>query len=126
MELNPEQLLAVETIEGPVMVIAGAGTGKTQTIAMRVAQILNTTQINPSNILCLTFTDSAAINMRVRLLSLIGPSSYGVRICTFHAFCNSVITDHPEHFLFSSLLHLHFYWPAPAHLPVGLSLVGHF
>ena len=102
MELNPEQRLAVETIEGPVMVIAGAGTGKTQTIALRVAQILNTTQINPSNILCLTFTDSAAINMRVRLLSLIGPSSYGVRICTFHAFCNSVIKDHPEHFLFSS------------------------
>jgi DNA helicase-2/ATP-dependent DNA helicase PcrA len=100
-KLNAEQRLAVDTIEGPVMVIAGAGTGKTQTIALRVGQILNQTQVNPSNILCLTFTDSAAINMRQRLLSLIGPSSYGVRICTFHAFCNSVIKDHPEHFLFS-------------------------
>lgn len=101
-KLNPEQKIAVETIEGPVMVIAGAGTGKTQTIAIRIGKILKDTQVNPSNILCLTFTDSAALNMRQRLLSLIGPASYGVRICTFHAFCNSVIQDHPEYFLFSS------------------------
>jgi len=100
-KLNPEQKLAVDTIDGPVMVIAGAGTGKTQTIALRIGKILTDTQTNPGNILCLTFTENAALNMRQRLLSLIGPASYGVRICTFHAFCNSVIKDNPEHFLFS-------------------------
>lgn len=100
-KLNPQQRLAVDTIEGPVMVIAGAGTGKTQTIALRIGQILNQSQVNPSNILCLTFTDSAALNMRTRLLSLIGPSSYHVRIATFHGFCNSVIRDNPQYFLTS-------------------------
>lgn len=98
-QLNPEQKLAVDTIEGPVMVVAGAGTGKTQTIALRIANILLKTQIGPSNILCLTFTDSAAINMRQRLLSIIGPDAYSVRISTFHSFCQSVIRHHPEHFL---------------------------
>ncbi len=102
-KLNPPQRQAVDTIEGPVMVIAGAGTGKTQTIALRIGNILKRTQISPSNILCLTFTDSAALNMRQRLLSLIGPASYGVRICTFHAFCNSVIKDNPQYFLFSKI-----------------------
>lgn len=100
-KLNPEQKSAVDTIDGPVMVIAGAGTGKTQTIALRIGQILNTTQINANNILCLTFTESAATNMRARLLSLIGPTSYSVRIATFHGFCNSVIKDNPEYFLLS-------------------------
>ncbi|MCX6726760.1 MAG: ATP-dependent DNA helicase [Candidatus Shapirobacteria bacterium] len=100
-KLNPEQKLAVDTIDGPVMVIAGAGTGKTQTIALRIGKILTDTQTNPSNILCLTFTENAALNMRQRLLSLIGPASYGVRICTFHAFCNGIIKDNPQYFLFS-------------------------
>ena len=99
--LNPEQRLAVDTIDGPVMVIAGAGTGKTQTIAVRIGNILNQTQLNPSNILCLTFTENAAINMRQRLVNLIGPTGFSVRVATFHGFCNTVIKDHPEIFLFS-------------------------
>ncbi len=102
-KLNPQQCQAVDTIEGPVMVIAGAGTGKTQTIALRIGRILQETQVNPSNILCLTFTENAAINMRERLLSYIGSSAYNVRIATFHAFCNSVIKDHPEYFLKSTV-----------------------
>lgn len=97
--LNSQQKKAVDTIEGPVMVIAGAGTGKTQTIALRIGKILKETQVNPSNILCLTFTENAALNMRERLISLIGPTAYSVRIATFHAFCNSIIKDHPEYFL---------------------------
>jgi len=100
-KLNDEQRQAVDTIEGPVMVIAGAGTGKTQTITLRIGKILTTTQVNPNNILCLTFTENAALNMRSRLLSIIGPSAYGVRISTFHGFCNSIIRDNPEKFLFS-------------------------
>jgi DNA helicase-2/ATP-dependent DNA helicase PcrA len=102
-KLNPEQKIAVDTIEGPVMVIAGAGTGKTQTIALRIGKILNETQVNPSNILCLTFTENAALNMRERLLDLIGSSGYSVRIATFHGFCNSIIKDHPEYFLKSTV-----------------------
>lgn len=102
-KLNPQQQEAVNTIEGPVMVIAGAGTGKTQTIAIRIGKILQETQINPNNILCLTFTENAALNMRERLLDLIGSSSYNVRIATFHAFCNSIIKDHPEYFLKSTV-----------------------
>lgn len=102
-KLNKEQKLAVDTIEGPVMVIAGAGTGKTQTIALRIGKIREQTQVNPSNILCLTFTENAALNMRERLLQLIGPDAYGVRIATFHAFCNSIIKDYPQYFLKSAL-----------------------
>ena len=98
-KLNPEQKKAVDTIEGPVMVIAGAGTGKTQTITLRIGKILKKTQTNPNNILCLTFTDSAALNMRSRLLDLVGTDAYGVKICTFHAFCNSVIKDNPQYFI---------------------------
>ncbi len=101
--LNHDQKSAVDTIEGPVIVIAGAGTGKTQTIAVRIGKILEETQINPSNILCLTFTENATINMRNRLIGLVGPDGYSVRISTFHGFCNSVIKDHPEFFLKSVL-----------------------
>lgn len=100
--LNKEQLEAVNTIDGPVMVIAGAGTGKTQTITLRIGKILEETQVNPSNILCLTFTDNAALNMRNRLLSIIGPSAYSLKIATFHAFCNSIIQENPQDFLFST------------------------
>ncbi len=95
--------MAVDAIEGPVMVIAGAGTGKTQTIALRIGKILKESQINPGNILSLTFTENAALNMRQRLLDLIGSSAYSVRIATFHGFCNSIIKDHPEYFLKSTV-----------------------
>ena len=97
--LNPQQRQAVDTIEGPVMVIAGAGTGKTQTIALRIANILKTTQTPPQNILCLTFTENAALNMRQRLLSIIGPPAYQVKIHTFHSFCNEIILTHPDQFI---------------------------
>ena len=86
-KLNPEQKQAVDTIEGPVMVIAGAGTGKTQTIALRIANILKNTQTPPGAILCLTFTENAATNMRQRLLAVIGTPAYRIQIHTFHSFC---------------------------------------
>lgn len=99
--LNPQQKEAVDTIEGPVMVVAGPGTGKTQILAMRIANILQKTQVNPSNILCLTFTNSGVQAMKQRLLSIIGPASYQVNIHTFHSFCNEVISLFPEKFLTS-------------------------
>jgi DNA helicase II / ATP-dependent DNA helicase PcrA len=92
-QLNKHQKQAVDRLEGPVMVIAGPGTGKTQILSARVGKILIDTDTDPSNILCLTYTDSGAIAMRRRLLEFIGPDAYKVNICTFHAFCNDVIQD---------------------------------
>jgi len=92
-KLNTQQRRAVDTIEGPVMVNAGPGTGKTQVLALRIASILRQTDTNPNNILCLTYTDNGAIEMRNRLLKIIGSAAYNVRIHTFHSFCNEVIQD---------------------------------
>ncbi len=100
-KLNAEQKLAVDTIEGPVMVIAGAGTGKTQTIALRIANILLKTQTPPQSILCLTFTETGTVAMRQRLLNIIGPVAYSIKIHTFHSFCNEVIKTNPESFIFA-------------------------
>ena len=98
--LNEQQKLAVDTIEGPVLVVAGPGTGKTQIIAARIANILSIgVDAKPHNILCLTYTDAGAIAMRKRLLDFIGPVAHKVNIHTFHAFCNDVIQNHPQHFL---------------------------
>lgn len=97
-KLNPQQQFAVSTIEGPVMVNAGPGTGKTQILALRIASILQQTDINPNNILCLTYTDNGAIEMRNRLLKVIGSAAYKVRIHTFHSFCNEVIQDNLTYF----------------------------
>lgn len=103
-KLNSHQKEAVEAIEGPVMVIAGPGTGKTQIIAMRIANILRKTQTNPSNILCLTFTNSGVRAMKKRLFEIIGPPSYQIQIHTFHSFCNEVIVQFPEKFLFAKTI----------------------
>jgi len=92
-KLNDQQRKAVDTIEGPVMVNAGPGTGKTQVLALRIGSILRQTDTNPNNILCLTYTDNGAIEMRNRLLKIIGAAAYSVRIHTFHSFCNEVIQD---------------------------------
>ncbi len=91
--LNAEQRLAVDTLEGPVMVIAGPGTGKTQILSARIGKILNDTDALPENILCLTYTDAGVVAMRKRLLQFIGALAYKVNIYTFHAFCNDVIQD---------------------------------
>jgi DNA helicase-2/ATP-dependent DNA helicase PcrA len=91
--LNDQQKRAVDTIEGPVMVIAGPGTGKTQILGARIGRILLDTDTQPENILCLTYTDAGAVAMRRRLLSFIGPDAYKVNIYTFHAFCNDIIQE---------------------------------
>lgn len=100
-KLNEAQREAVQTIEGPVMVVAGPGTGKTQIIAMRIANILAEVQVSADNILALTFTNSGVWAMKKRLLEIIGPTSYKVHIHTFHSFCNEVILTYPEIFLFA-------------------------
>lgn len=80
------------------MVLAGPGTGKTQVLTARIANILQKTDAKPETILALTFTESAAANMRERLVSMIGRDGYYVQIQTFHAFCSNVIRSFPEYF----------------------------
>ncbi len=96
--LTDSQREAVEHIEGPVLVIAGPGTGKTQILAARIGSILKNTDTQPHNILCLTYTDAGTVAMRKRLFSFIGPEAYRVNIYTFHAFCNTIIQENLEYF----------------------------
>lgn len=102
-KLNEQQQKAVDTIDGPVMVIAGPGTGKTQILSARVGKILLETDTLPENILCLTYTDAGTIAMRKRLLSFIGSDAYRVNIHTFHSFCNDVIQENLSLFEKTSL-----------------------
>lgn len=97
-QLNPAQRAAVDAIEGPVMVVAGPGTGKTQVLTLRIANILRLTDTAPENILALTFTESAAAGLRHRLVEIIGQRAYAVVIKTFHGFCHAVIKSYPEDF----------------------------
>ena len=89
-KLNTRQKEAVDATEGPVMVIAGPGTGKTELLSMRAANILQKTDTLPENILCLTFTESGATAMRERLVQIIGPAAYKIAIHTFHSFGTDV------------------------------------
>lgn len=96
--LTAEQRKAVEKIEGPVMVIAGPGTGKTHILAARIGRILQQTDTSATHILCLTFTEAGVQAMRERLVQLIGPEGHRVQVHTFHSFCNRVIQEHLELF----------------------------
>ena len=97
-QLNLQQRTAVEQIEGPVLVIAGPGTGKTHILSARIGQILQETDTFAHNILCLTFTDAGVLAMRERLTQFIGPEAHRVHIYTFHSFCNSIIQENMEAF----------------------------
>jgi superfamily I DNA/RNA helicase len=94
----PAQKQAVDAIDGPVLVIAGPGTGKTQLLSARVANILPQTDTPAKNVLCLTFTESGAQNMRERLTRFIGQTAYEVNIGTYHAFGGDLIRRYPEYF----------------------------
>lgn len=96
--LNPEQRQAVDQIEGPLLVIAGPGTGKTQLLSTRIAKILRDTDASAENILAMTFTEAGARNMRERLATFIGADSYKVNVFTYHAFANEIIQNYREFF----------------------------
>ena len=102
--LNSAQKQAVDTIDGPLLVLAGPGTGKTQLLSARVANILTKTDTDPANIVCLTFTVNAANNMRERLRSMIGPNANQVVIKTFHSLAADIISSYPEHFYAGAVL----------------------
>jgi len=102
--LNEQQREAVDNIYGPVMVIAGPGTGKTEVLSMRIANLLRSeAQVQPNEILCLTYTDEATNAMRRRLVQVIGTAAHRVNIHTFHAFCNNIIQNNSEYFSLRSL-----------------------
>ncbi len=98
-KLNAKQKEAVDALYGPVLVIAGPGTGKTQVLALRIGNILlKATGAKPDEILALTFTDGAAAALRARLVHFIGTAAYRVRINTFHGFARSILELRPDLF----------------------------
>ena len=95
--LNPEQRKAVEATDGPVLVLAGAGTGKTRVLTTRLAHILATGRARPWELLAVTFTNRAAREMRERITAIIGPSAEGLRwLGTFHAIAAQILRRHAE------------------------------
>lgn len=97
--LNSQQKQAVDTIDGPVFVMAGPGTGKTQILTLRIANILKQTDVEPENILALTFTNAASYNMRERLVNIVGAeAAHRVYISTFHSFAEDMLKRHVEYF----------------------------
>jgi len=91
--LNPAQKKAVDTIEGPVMVVAGPGTGKTRTLTRWIAQRVVSDGVDPASIMAVTFTHRAAAEMARRLSESIGARSAKTRIGTFHSICFSMLKE---------------------------------
>ena len=89
--LNKDQRSAVEKVEGPVIVFAGAGTGKTKTLTTRIAYMITEKDIDPKNILAITFTKKATNEMRERVIKLSGVNAKYVTISTIHAFCARIL-----------------------------------
>jgi DNA helicase-2/ATP-dependent DNA helicase PcrA len=94
--LNPQQRAAVENLDGPLLVLAGAGTGKTRVLTTRLAHILSTRRAFPSQILAVTFTNKAAREMKERIAAMIGPASEGVWLGTFHSLSARILRRHAE------------------------------
>lgn len=92
--LNPEQRAAVTHTEGPLLILAGAGTGKTKTIVHRIAHLIRVAQVHPSRILAVTFTNRAADEMRERVQDYVGPEAKQVTLSTFHSLGVRILRDH--------------------------------
>jgi DNA helicase-2/ATP-dependent DNA helicase PcrA len=96
MTPNKSQNQAIHHIHGPLLVLAGPGTGKTQLLSARIAHILKSTDASPQNILALTYTESGSSNMRTRLATIIGADSHQIHISTYHAFGADLLTQYRD------------------------------
>ena len=94
--LNNEQLEAVKTTEGPLLVMAGAGSGKTKVLTTRIAYLISEMGIDPNSILAITFTNKAAKEMKDRVINMLGPIAYQIQISTFHSFGLLILKNHYE------------------------------
>ena len=84
--LNDQQVKAIKTVDGPILIVAGAGSGKTTVLTNRVAYLIDEVGVDPESILAITFTNKAAKEMKDRMLSMLGPLAYKIQISTFHSF----------------------------------------
>ena len=98
-KLNTEQKKAVDSIDGPVLVVAGPGTGKTTILTLRIAQILRKTDTPAHGILAITYTDAGVKAMREKLREVIGNEAHDVYIHTFHGFASTMMSEYPDHFV---------------------------
>ena len=94
--LNPEQREAVESLDGPLLVLAGAGTGKTRVLTTRFAHLLMTGRAWPGQVLAVTFTNKAAREMRERVAAILGRPAEGLWLGTFHSLCARMLRRHAE------------------------------
>src|SRR5512146_1727434 len=94
LELNPRQREAVEHVAGPMLVVAGAGTGKTTVLTQRVARLIREGHALPAEILAITYTDNAAAELKQRVAQELGfERSAGLQATTFHAFCYRILEN---------------------------------
>ena len=99
-ELNEDQLKAVKTTEGYLRVIAGAGSGKTKLLVSRYVYLVSEYGIDPSNVLCVTFTNKAAREMKQRVKKLLGEDFDSSLLCTYHGFCARVLREDSDKIFF--------------------------
>ena len=92
--LNKEQKEAVINTEGPLLVLAGAGSGKTRVLTTRIAYLIKELKVDAENILAITFTNKAAREMKERIIGMLGYDYYGMQISTFHSFGLSILKRH--------------------------------